>query len=78
VDDHVDPAAVTGEVLVDRVVDNLVHEVMQPAAVIGIADVHAGALSHALQALENPDRSRIVIGQASAWSAGMRSEGSAE
>ena len=51
VDDNVDNAAVSGQVFVDRVVDDFVDEVMQAGAVIGIADVHAGPLAHALEAL---------------------------
>ena len=50
-----------GEVLVDGVVDHLVHEVMQSAAVIGVTDVHARALANALESLEDADRSSVVI-----------------
>jgi hypothetical protein len=46
--------AMAGEVLVDRVVDHLVDEVMKPGAVIGVTDVHAGALANALEAFETP------------------------
>jgi hypothetical protein len=62
VNDDVDPVAVPGEMLVDRVVDDLVHEVMQTAAVIGISDVHARAFANAFEALQNADRSGVVIG----------------
>src|SRR5206468_2664154 len=51
VDDNIDPRAVSREMLVDRVVDDLVHEVMQTRAVIGIADVHAGALANTFETL---------------------------
>src|SRR5262249_42721928 len=64
VDHHLDPAAVAGQVLVDRVVDHLVDEVVQSAAVIGVADVHARALAHTLQALEDADRAGVVAGVA--------------
>ena len=50
------------ERLVDRVVDDLVDHVMQAGAVIGVADVHAGALAHRIEALEDLDRFRAVIG----------------
>jgi hypothetical protein len=33
----------------DRAVNDLMHEVEQAAAVIGVADVHARALAHTLQ-----------------------------
>jgi hypothetical protein len=56
---HVDGVAVTGQRLVDRVVHNLVDEVMQ-SAFAGRADVHSGALADGLKALEYRDRACIV------------------
>ena len=47
--------AITRERFVDRIVDHLEHHVMQASAVIGVADVHARALAHRLQALEDLD-----------------------
>ena len=55
VDRDLDLGAVAGERLVDRVVDDLEHQVVQAAAVIGVADVHAGAFAHALEALQHAD-----------------------
>jgi hypothetical protein len=52
---------VAGEVLVDRVVDDLVDQVVEASAVIGVPDVHAGPLPDALQAFEDADAARIVI-----------------
>ena len=43
--------AVAGQRLVDGVVDDLEHHVVQTGAVIGVADVHAGALAHRIEAL---------------------------
>src|SRR5207302_3922565 len=60
VNDDVDACAVSGEVLVDGVVDNFVDEMMQAGAVIGVADVHAGPLAHALEAFEHSDRAGVV------------------
>ncbi len=54
VDGHVDAVAVAGQRLVDGVVDDLVDQVVQ-ARGTGRADVHAGALAHRLQALEDGD-----------------------
>ncbi len=51
VDDDV--VAVAGQRLVDRVVDDLEHQVVQAGAVGGVADVHAGALAHRLQAFQD-------------------------
>ena len=52
VQDDVDAGAVTGQGLVHRVVDELPEAVQQPAAVGG-PDVHAGALAHRLEPLED-------------------------
>ena len=60
----IDLRGVAGERLVDRVVDDLVDHVMQARAVIGVADIHAGALAHRIEALEDLDRFRVVIGDA--------------
>jgi hypothetical protein len=46
--------------LVDGVVDHLVDHVMQAGAVIRVADIHARALAHRIQALEDLDRVRAV------------------
>ena len=54
VEDDADAVAVAGEGLVDRVVDDLVDEVMEPAGP-GRADVHAGTLADRFQALEDGD-----------------------
>src|ERR1022692_2307874 len=48
--DH-DPIAMAGQRFVDGVVDDLEYHVMQTAAVIGIADVHARPLAHRVEAL---------------------------
>jgi hypothetical protein len=67
--DHPDPAVVlqhdldargvAGHRLVDGVVHDLPDQVVQPA-LAGGSDVHAGALAHRLQPLENRDRRRTV------------------
>ena len=46
--------AVAGQRLVDRIVDDLVDHVMQAGAVIGVADIHAGALAHRVEAAQAP------------------------
>ena len=50
-----DFATVTGQRLVDGVIHQLEHHMMQPRAVIGITDIHAGALAYGIQALEDLD-----------------------
>ena len=50
-----DLVAVTGQRFVNRVVDDLEDHMVQARAVGCIADVHAGALAHGLQALEHLD-----------------------
>src|SRR5262249_2363276 len=47
--------------LVDGVVDDLVHHVVQTRAVIGITDVHAGAFAHGFEALEDLDALFVVF-----------------
>jgi hypothetical protein len=37
-----------GEGLIDRVIDNLKYHVMQPSAIIGVADIHSRPLSDGL------------------------------
>ena len=54
--------AVAGERLVDRVVDDLVDEVVQPSRA-GRPDVHAGALAHRFEALEDGDVLCVVTGR---------------
>ena len=51
-----------GKRFVDGVVDDLVDHVMQARAVVGVADIHAGALAHGIEPLEHLDRFCAVIG----------------
>ena len=44
-----------GQRLVDGVVDDLIDHVVQARAVIGVADIHAGALAHGVEALQDLD-----------------------
>ena len=60
VDRDVDLIAVAGQRLVDRVVDDLVDEVMQ-ARRAGRADVHRRPLAHGLEAFEDLDLVRAVV-----------------
>jgi hypothetical protein len=46
---------VAGQHLVDAVVHDLVDHVVEARAVVGVADIHARALAHGIQALENLD-----------------------
>ncbi len=59
--DDCNAVAMASEGLVDGVVDDLVDEVVQ-AAGIGRPDVHGGALADGLQALEDLDGRRRVVG----------------
>ena len=54
VEDDADRVAVAGEGLVDRVVDDLVDQVVQTARA-GRADVHPGALANRFEPLEDGD-----------------------
>ncbi len=55
VDGDDDVVAMPGQGLIDRVVDDLEDQMVQTGTVRGIADVHARALAHRLQALQNLD-----------------------
>src|ERR1700730_4551344 len=58
----VDLGAMTGQRLVNRVIDDLRDQMME-TALGGVADVHAGALANRLETLENPDGlSAVTVG----------------
>ncbi len=63
VDRDVDTAAEAGKRLVDRVVDHLVDEVVQPPDPGG-SDVHAGALADGFEAFQDGDVLGVVTGRA--------------
>ena len=44
-----------GQRLVDRVVADLEHHMVEARAIVGVADVHAGALAHRIEAPEDLD-----------------------
>ena len=54
-DDHGYGGRVTGQSLVNAVVDNFVHHVVQTRAIVGVADIHARAFADGIQPLENLD-----------------------
>src|SRR6185436_9724914 len=60
VDADLDRLGMAPHGLVDRVVDDLVDEVVE-AARSGVPDEHAGALANRLQALEDLDLGRAVV-----------------
>ena len=55
VQDHLNQIGVTGQSLVDGVIDHLIDHVVQARAVVGVADIHARPFAHRVQALENLD-----------------------
>jgi hypothetical protein len=59
VDRDLDLLAVARERLVDRVVDDLVDEVMEAFGTRG-PDVHGGPLAHRIEAFEDLDGTRVV------------------
>jgi len=61
-DGHPDILAIACQRLVDGVVDHLEDHVMQAGAIVGIADVHTGALANRIQSLEDLDGGAVVIG----------------
>src|SRR5690606_7322650 len=63
VDGDDDLVAVARQRLVHGVVHHLEDQVVQAGAVGGVADVHAGALPHRLQPLQDLDGGGVVAGQ---------------
>ena len=59
VDNHIDAAAIAGEVLVDGVVDHFPHQVVQPPR-IGAPDVHPGPFADGFEALQGGDIPSVV------------------
>ncbi len=59
-DGDADFAAVTGQRFVDGVIHHLEHHVVQTGAIVGVADVHAGALAYGIQPLQHLDAGRVV------------------
>ena len=59
VDDDVDLGAISGQGLIDGIVHDFVHQVMQ-TGFSGRTDVHSGTQAHGLEAFEHLDTSRIV------------------
>ena len=60
VNGHLDMAAVTGQSLVDRVVHNLVNQVVKTARARG-ADIHARTLANRFEALEDLNVRAVVM-----------------
>src|SRR5690606_24722163 len=60
VDSDADVAAVASQRLVDRVVDNFEHPVLQTGSIVRITDIHAGPLAHRIEAFQHLDTRRIV------------------
>ena len=61
VDFHLNEVGVTGQSLVNPVVHDLVHHVVQARAVIRVADIHARTFADSFQAFENLDGIRAVF-----------------
>jgi hypothetical protein len=47
--------AITGQGLVDGIIDDLEHHMMQSGAIVRVADIHSGTLSDCVQASEDLD-----------------------
>ena len=64
VQDNLDSVAVARQRLVNGVIDHLVHHVVQTRAIVGVANIHARALAHGIQAPQDLNRISAVIGYA--------------
>ncbi len=58
---HLTRVRVSGQNLVDGVIDDFVDHVVQTRPIVGIADVHAGALAYRIQALQHLDAVGTVV-----------------
>ncbi len=61
VEGHPHLVGVARQRLVNAVVDDLVDHVVEAGAVVGVADVHAGALAHGVEALQDLDRFGAIV-----------------
>ena len=55
-----DAVGMAGERFVDGVVDDFIDHVMQARTIVGVADIHAGALAHRIEAFEHLDGIGVV------------------
>ena len=55
-----DEIAVPGECFVDGIIRHFEHHVVQARTIVGVANIHAGALAHGVKALEHLDRIRAI------------------
>src|SRR5258708_5289559 len=60
IEHHIDAVGMAGEGLVHGIVYDFINHVVQARAVIGVADIHAGALAHGIQALEHLDAVGVI------------------
>src|SRR5262245_9193750 len=59
-ENDIDAIAIAGQCLVDRVVDDLVHQVVE-APLAGRAHIHTWALAYCLESLQYGDRPGVVL-----------------
>ncbi len=59
---HRDARSVAGQRLVDGVINDFIDHVMEAGAIVGIADIHAWAFAHGIEAAQHRDRIGAVIG----------------
>ena len=52
--------AMSGQRLINRIIDDFIDHVMQARAVIGITDIHAGSFAHRFEPTQNLDRSGVI------------------
>ncbi len=59
---HRDARSVAGQRLVDGVINDFIDHVMEAGAIVGIADIHAWAFAHGIEAAQHLDRIGAVVG----------------
>ena len=59
---YLDNVTMPGKRLINRIIDNLIDHVMQPGAIIGVANIHAGALANSVQTAQHLNRICAISG----------------
>ncbi len=64
--------AIPRQRLIDSVVHHLVDHVVQARTVVGVADIHAGPFAHGIEAFQDLDGLRTVVGSSFSFAFGSR------
>src|SRR5258706_7986115 len=60
--DYLDVRAEPGQRFIDRIINRFKNHMVKACTIVGVPDIHAGTLTHRLEAFEDLDAVRIVRG----------------